>query len=723
MKTHLAASAAVLLSFLPSFAADPGAIRGVVVTRAGDPAAGTRVSIPQLRVRAVADAEGAFRFAAVPPGHYDLEAMNPRFGTAVYEVDVEEGKTAEIRIRLDLGVHTATVVVTASPEARSAVEIAQPTSVYDGPDLQAKIAPSLGETLATIPGISATSYAPGTSRPIIRGFSGDRIRILENGLGTGDASNVSPDHAVSTDPLAADRIEIVRGPASLLYGNAAVGGVVNVLDSRVPDHRSEQAVSGIADLRLGSAADERAAALRLSGGRGAFAWQAHALDRRAGDLETPSGRLSNSDLDARSVSAGGSYVGSNGFVGLAVSDYSTNYGVAIEEDVRVDLDRERVDLRGEWSKRFGPFRSLKARFGLADYEHRELEGTEVGTVFTNEAWEGRVELAHVPIGPFNGTIGIQATERDFAAIGDEAFVEPTTTDTAALFVFEEVGEGNFRGELGLRYERQRSKSADPTLPDRDFDAGSASAGIVWLRGDDWAAAASLSRTTRLPSPEELYSNGPHVATNAFEIGDPDLGNETGYGLDLSLRKRAGRVNGELTLFWNEISDYIYDRDTGVVDPDDGLPIFRFVQEDARFRGAEFEIHIELIHADPHHLEVEVRADLVRAELTDRNEPLPRIPPVRVAVGLRYQGSALWAEIEGARVGMQDRVAPGETATSGYTWLNATAGVRILGKRLVHDLILRGTNLTDRLARSHVSRFKDAVPLTGRDLALSYRVTF
>ncbi len=233
----------------------------------------------------------------------------------------------------------------------------------------------------------------------------------------------------------------------------------------------------------------------------------------------------------------------------------------------------------------------------------------------------------------------------------------------------------------------------------------------------------MSRTSRLPTAEELYSNGPHVATNAFEVGDANLEEETGVGVDVALRKREGRVKGELSVFWNDIADYIYDRETGEVDPDAGLPVFRFTQDDARFRGVEAELHVELLHTEPHHLGLEVRGDSVRADLTGRDEDLPRIPPLRYAVALRYQGKALWSYVEVQRVEEQDRVAPNETATPGYTWLNAAVGYRILAKRLVHDLVLRGVNLTDELSRNHLSRFKDAVPLAGIDVSLSYRLTF
>lgn len=716
----LAALAA--LCFVPCFAAS-GSISGTVVTRAGEPAAGTRVSIPELRRRVTTDDRGAFRFEGLPAGHYDLEAMNPRFGSSVAEVDLDDGGSVEITIRLDLGIHTESVVVTASPDARAIAEVAQPVTVLDARTIQASSQATLGETLSGEPGVASTYYAPGASRPVIRGFSGDRIRVLENGVGTGDASSISPDHAVAVDAMMADRIEIVRGPASLLYGNAAVGGVVNVLDGRIPDHRMGSAVTGDVQFRVASAAEERAAGARLAGDAGRLAWTVLALDRRAGDLETPEGAVANSDLDATTFSGGASWIGDKGFLGVSYTDFTTNYGAAVEEEVRIDLDQKRWDLRGEVNAPFGPFRSFKGRVGLSDYEHRELEGEEVGTLFANESWEGRFELGHKAVGPFAGTIGLQLGERDFSAIGEEAYVRPNTTDSQSLFLFEEVGKGPVRGEIGLRWEHQESDIDDPDLRDRDFDGVSGSAGLVWLPGETWSLAGSVSRTSRLPTAEELYSDGPHVATNAFEIGDPNLEVETGVGVDVALRKREGRVTGELSLFWNDIADYIYDRETGDVDPDEGLPIFQFTQDDARFQGLEAELHVELLHTEPHHLDFEIRGDYVSAELTGRNEELPRIPPLRYAVGLRYQGKALWSHVEVQRVEEQDQVAPNETATPGYTWLNAAVGYRIVAKRLVHDLVLRGVNLTDELSRNHLSRFKDAVPLTGIDVSLSYRLTF
>jgi len=738
MKLFLRMLVAVLLvsrlSAIPAFAGT-GTIEGVVLDQQGSPAPGAAVTLVELRRHATADENGRFRFEDVPPGHYHVQVESTRSGGAVAEIDLADGATSAVTVAIDRTVHAEHVVVSASLDARSAAEVVQPVDVLEGTELQTRIQGTLGETLAQEPGMRSTYYAPGASRPVIRGLGGDRIRILEDGIGTADASNVSPDHAVSLDPLGTDRVEIVRGPATLMYGSNAVGGVVNVLDGRIPDHVPAAAVGGSFGLRFASAAEERAGSLNLTGGARRVAWQAGYLDRRADDLETPDGPIENSDLDAASGTAGVSYVGGRGFVGLSFTDYESNYGAAVEEQVRIDLQQKRYDLRGEYNTPFAIFRALRLRFGVGDYEHTELEGQEVGTLFLNDSWEGRLELPHRRLGAFEGAIGVQLVDRDFEAIGEEAFVQPTTTGNQALFVFEEIGEGKVRGEIGLRYDRQQTRSVDPTLQDRDFDAVSGSGGIVWNPAETYAVALSLARSTRLPTAEELYSNGPHLATFAFEVGDDDLGEETSEGIDLALRKLTGRLRGELNLFRNEFNDFINDEFTGAfdpgedpIDPEDDLPIFRFVQADATFSGFEAVVHVELFHAEPHHVELELRGDRVEAELADGRN-LPRIPPMRYGASLRYQGSKLWGNLEVTRTDEQDEIAtdingdPLETPTAGYTWLNAAVGYRLIAGHTVHDIVLRGINLTDEFSRNHVSRFKDLVPLTGADVSLMYRLVF
>jgi iron complex outermembrane recepter protein len=748
--------------FSPALAqtATGGSITGKVTTLDGQPVADAEVRIVELNRRANVDGEGAFRFENIAAGSYLLEASSQRLGSSIQRVRVAAGATAETTLALDLAVHRDEILVTASPDARSRYEVAQPTSVLSDEELQERLQPTLGETLNKEPGMSSTFFGPGASRPVIRGIGGDRIRVLESGVGAGDASATSPDHAVSIDPFLAESIEVLRGPATLLYGSSAVGGVVNVIDSRIPSELPGEKLAGTVELRGGSVADERGGAAQLSGGAGRLAWHVDFLKRETDDYEIPGfaesqafrdaeegegeegeeeaeafGLVPNSATETESGAVGLSYIGGKGFLGVSVSALDTLYGIPgghhheegegeepeEEAAVRIDLEQRRYDLRGGVTQAFGIFRGANVRFGLTDYEHTELEGEEIGTLFTNESWEGRVELLQNRVGALSGSVGIQALSRDFEAIGEEAFVPPTQTDSQAVFAFEEVERGDWRWQFGARYERQDVTAETTGVNDRSFNGLSGSFGLVYQPGEDYSLGISLARSTKLPNAEELFSNGPHIATNAFEIGDPDLDEETSLGLDVTLRKVSGPLTGEITLFANRFDDYIFEQARG--DEEDGLPVFQYIQRDAEFRGAEISGVWELFHGEPNHLDVEVGADFVRAELRDTGEPLPRIPPRRYRLGLHYRGDKLQGRIEGIRTEEQDRVSRLELPTEGYTLLNATVGYRFFTSRAVYDVLLRGTNLTDEEARNHVSFLKDLVPQPGRDISLSLRVSF
>jgi iron complex outermembrane receptor protein len=743
----------------------PGVVAGRVLAASGDAAADAQVTLIELRRRTVADPEGRFRLENVPPGQYLLEVLSERFGNAVRSVTVQPGESVEVEVTLDRAVHFEEVVVTVGPEGRGLGETYEPVATLSGSDLATRRQPTLGETLAAEPGVSATSFGAGASRPIIRGLGGDRIRVLESGIGTGDASSTSPDHAVSTDPLSAESIEIVRGPATLLYGGSAVGGVVNVLDRRIPAYVPDAAVTGSLDLRGGTVADERTGGLSLDGGLGSrVAWHGEYVRRNTHDYEIPGfaeserlreqeeeeggehedeeheeafGVLPNSALESEAGAVGLSYVGDGGFVGASYSGFDTFYGIPgghhheeepagaegegeeeEEAPVRIDLQQRRVDVRGEVNRAFGVLRGLRARLGVTDYEHVELEGTEVGTRFTNDYWEGRIDAPHGAVGPLSGSVGLQVSSRDFAAVGEEAFLPPSETDAWALFAFEELTAEPWSIRAGARFESQ-SVATDEL--ERSPEGLSVSLGTVWWVHPAWAVSLSLTRAVKLPNAEELFSNGPHIATNAFEIGDPDLGSETSTGADLSLRRIEGPLAGELTLFATRFDDYIFESQTG--EEEDGLRVLRYVQRNASFVGGELHADVELVHAEPHHLVLELVADAVRAELVDEDEPLPRIPPVRFGGGLRYQGDRWRASTEVRRTTEQDRVAPFEEPTEGYTMWNAAVAWRVFAGATVHELELRGTNLADEEARNHTSFLKDVVPLPGRDISLSYRVTF
>ena len=747
----------------------PGAVEGRVVLEQGAESVAVTITLVELRRRATVAADGSFRFAAVPPGEYLLLAESEVGGTGVAQVRVEPGETAQVEVPLELTTIRDEVVVTATASPRSQLDIAQPTSVLADEDLVLRSDTTLGETLDEEPGMSSTYFGPGASRPIIRGMGGDRIRVLEGGIGAADASSSSPDHAVSSDPLTAERIEVIRGPATLLYGSSAVGGVVNVLSGRIPSYVPEAAVTGELHLVAGSVADERSGAAVLEGSLGdRLAWHADYSTRETDDYEIPGfaevdpeedaerGVLENSAQESESGSFGLSWVRERGFLGVSVSGFETLYGVPghghghedehgeddheeegehddeeEEELVRIDLDQRRVDLQGELLRPAGPFQGLKLRVGMADYEHVELEGVEVGTRFESDSYEGRVDLVQREIGRLSGTVGVQASTSDFRAIGEEAFVPPSTTDLLALFAYEEIDFDPFRLQFGGRWETQDVEpkpgvggDGEP-LRARSFDALSASVGGIWSRTGSDSLAATLSRSERIPTANELFANGPHAATRAFEIGDSDLDVEVANGLDLSWRRTAGPVTGTLNLFYDRFDDYVFESFTG--EEEDGLDVIRFRQADADFWGAEAEAAVDLYRAGENHLVLELSGDFVRAELRGPSEvdgePLPRIPPLRLGAGLDYHrgpwrvfGEVRWAD-------MQDRVSPNEAPTEGYTLVNAAVSHRFLVAGTVLDVILRGKNLTDEEARPHTSFLKDQVPLPGRDVSLAVGLHF
>jgi iron complex outermembrane recepter protein len=739
-----------------------GTLVGTVTGAGGGAATHAVVEIVELRRRTHTDAEGRYRFADLPNGEYLVQAVDPRYGSGVARVQVGEGE-ARLDIRLDVSVHQEAVVVTAQSDARALSDVAQPVTVLTGEELALRTQPTLGETLASQPGVSSTYFGPGASRPVIRGLGGDRIRVLEHGVGVGDASNTSPDHAVSIEPVAAETIEVVRGPATLLYGSSAVGGVVNVLDGRIPDRAPDHKLAGTLDLIGASVNEEWSGGASIKAGAGPIVFHGGFARRKTEDLKIPGfaesdelraseeeeeeegeeheeafGVLPNSAIDSTSGTLGASYVGGKGFFGASWTGFDTLYGIPgghaheeppvegapVEEParVRVDLEQRRFDVRGERTEPFGAFRGAKLRFGLADYQHQELEGDEVGTLFLSDAWEGRLELLHKPMGAWSGSFGVQLASRDFEAIGEEAFVPPTETRSFAAFAFEEVGRGAWRGQLGARYEHQDVKALGDVGLDRTFDAFSGSAGVLYRGGSGFGAGLTLALSQKVPNAEELYSDGPHLATGVFEVGDPDLAKEKSFGVDLSVNKRVGPLTGQVGVFLNRFDDYIYEAFTG--EEEDGLPVANYVQGDASFRGFEGALAIELFHAEPRHLDLELQADYVRASLRGGDEsPLPRIPPFRYGAALHYGDTHLEGRVELRGSAAQERISDFELPTDGYAFLNASLGYRFfVGHRIV-QLRVQATNLTDAEGRNHVSFLKDVAPLPGRDVRASVRVLF
>lgn len=648
------------------------------------------------------------------------------------------------------------VVVTASPLPRSLFEIATPAGVLDGDALRLQLQPTLGETLSKEPGVASTYYGPNASRPIIRGQGGEHIRILNNGIGLLDASGTSADHAVSLDPLTLKRIEVVRGPAALLYGPTAVGGVVNGIDNRIPDE-ALSGVHGAIEPRWNSASSEWGGAGVIEGGYRGFNVHLDGVGRDTKDLAIPGfarsaslraidplppaerearDRLPNSSSATQAGALGTSYVWDDGYVGVAPSWYHSNYGTVAERDVSIDLEQKRLDVAGGLTSLPLHLTSLRYKLGLSDYEHTEFEGTEPGTVFKNRGWDGRIEATHDEVGPFEGAFGLETVGFDFSALGEEAFLPKTTTRLTSGFLFEEIARGSVRFQTGGRFDvASVDAENDPQFgpaDSRNFATASGSAGVVWEPAPGWPLGMSLSYTSRAPNYQELYANGPHLATAAFERGDRDLKVERSLGVDLSARRTAGRITAFATLFYNRFDDFITLEPTPQTFPfeDESLQVYAYENLPADFAGGEVGSTIHLLDVAPHTLDLELGADYVHTRDRRTGDGLPFIPPFRFRSRLVYGWRRLQVGVEVNHAAGQHRLAPGGPPTSptsiptdANTLLNALLTYNLSSGPVTWDLVLRGNNLSNAEAREATSFLKDLAPLPGIGISGGLRATF
>lgn len=639
-------------------------------------------------------------------------------------------------------------IVTAAPFSRDQAELASATNVLAGQSLLIARQSSLGATLDGQPGIASTSFGPGASRPVIRGLGGDRVRVLNNGAGVMDASVTSPDHAVAIEPLLAGRIEVVRGPATLLYGSNAVGGIVNVMDARIPDAIPASAITGRVEGRHGTAAREWTGVAAFDGALGSsFAWHAEGLRRDADDMRLPGGgALENSAVSTTAYSGGFSFVSKKGYAGVSARRLETEYGVpghthhhehdhGHDDDdddhdhehehahgVTIKLVERGYDLAGELMRPFGIFSGARVKLAAADYKHTEFEGDEIGTVFKNKGFEGRLELLHEKLGGrLDGAWGFQYTRSDFSAFGEEAFVPPSLTQNTAVFFFEELPLDPLTLQFGARAGEQKISTDDASRRDGVWSA-SFGAVLALDREKTWTLGASFARSERAPAAQELFADGPHAGTNAYEIGDPNLSHEKSLGIDISLRRKRGRVTGAMTVFANRFDGFVFERATGAMRDD--MPEYAYAQHDALFYGGELELVLHLHESASHSLDLEFTADSVRAENRDAHESLPRITPRRAGVAFEYRGRAFSAGLGVQTVARARNLASGETPTAGYGLLGAHAEWRVmLGRGVECEFFVRGANLADREARNHVSFLKDIAPLPGRDVTLGARLVF
>jgi iron complex outermembrane recepter protein len=647
-----------------------------------------------------------------------------------------------------------TVVITGNPLGGG--DVAAPSSVLSGNGLVLRRGSSLGETLDNLPGVSSSYFGPNANRPVIRGQDGDRIRVLNNAGASIDASSLSFDHAVPIDPLVVERIEVLRGPAALLYGGSAVGGVVNAIDNRIPK-APLSGLSGSAETRLGGAANERALSALMEVGGAGFALHVDAFKRNTSDLRVPTfdrplddgsferrTRVVNSASRAQGGSVGASWVTEQGYVGASVDAYRNNYGIVAEDDVGIQMRRDKLALAGEWRFANGYLSAVRAQAGATDYQHQEVAGDgTVGTTFKTRGGDGRFEIVHrtVPLGSvkLDGTAGAQFESSAFSALGEEAFVPKTHSRQAALFVLGRLAWDEWgHVSAGVRTEQATVRSEGDTDPDktqfgpaqsRRFAPRSASLAGVLNVNSAWQISSSFSYTERAPTSYELYANGVHAATAAFERGNTQQARERGNNLDLALAWRAADSRVKLSVFESRFSNYVILNATGEADFVDAagkaFPVFEFQGVGARLYGTEVEASVRAWAGAAGKLDIDGKLDLVRGNQQSTGEALPRLAPLRASAGLNWESGAWTARAEVQHASTQNRVPSTDVATAGWTLVNLSTSYSIkLGD---NDALFfaKLQNAGNRLAysASTIGTVRPLSPLPGRGLVLGMRLGF
>ena len=728
-----------------------GAVEGTVLTPQGTPAADAQVRIlGTARVLRVNEA-GEFSLNDLTPGIHVIEASSQRWGSNLVEVDVLPGEITTLEVTVFLRSFRMDEIVVLGGLIHSRSEAVQPTQVINRDELLSSASTTLGATLDGLPGVATSYNGPGAGRPIIRGLGGTRVSVLQHGVQVADVADSSPDHVPAVESLLADRIEIIRGPGTLLYGSSAVGGSVNIVDGRVPSTRPIRAIEGRIMATGGTAADERTAAGKLTGAFGNLVWQVQGVRRQTQDMSVPThtpkndhnrdevdqndaspiSMIENTFTKTNSGSFGLSWVGSRGYTGVSVSLHESEYGIPGYDSAELDLDEQAsnlhidllttiFDLQGEWRMDRYRITGFRFRAGYSDYGHDEIEFAQVQSTFAKDQLEGRIEVDHNLTSQTKGVIGVQVASGFLETTGLEAFIPRSRTNRIGLFVLERYGSGRVGIEAGGRLEYS-SFDSDAVSEVKTFSGLSLNTGVNYKRSEQLSVSLAVARSVKIPNAVELFSEGVHVGTAAYEIGNPDLDAESSISIDLSVHLNLEPVALSVTGFSNRFRDFIFLRFTD--EELEHFPVYRITQGQARFQGFEAEADIELLRGNTQHLVVHLWSDYTQATLTQNDEPLPRIPPLRIGGGLSYERGQLLASASLKRIEAQHRVAALEEETDGYTTLDASLRIRLFIGSTAHNITLRGSNLTNTLGRVHASFVKEMVPIMGRNIRLTYQLTF
>ncbi|BFM06126.1 TonB-dependent receptor [Halioxenophilus aromaticivorans] len=774
---------------------DAAALEGVVVNAAGEAIAGAEVTSYKNKTTVTTGTNGEFYFQGEPGElHFDAAGFSHKI------VHTDDRVTQNGRVTVTLAPTVIEQVdVVGLPIHASTIESAIPVAVLTGDSLREQQAATLGDTLVRQPGVNSNFHGNVASTPIIRGLSGPRVLITQNNLDVSDVSRVGPDHAVSTEVSTVQQVEILRGPATLFYGSGAIGGVVNIVDQRVP---TDSETRGEFYVGHESVNDQKAASFSGLTGGDSWAIYGDGFWREADDYETPepaeegsdSTTVANSSEESSGYTLGGSYLLDNGYIGLSVGRLDREYGIpghshgeegGEEESVLAELEQDRYQLQSEFEIASSWLRSIRTSAAYTDYTHAEIEAGTVGTTFSNETTEVRMDLMHQTWHDWQGGINLHYKNSEVAALGEEAFTPPSESETFAIALMEERHFGDFLVQLGARAEQVTITADSVLLPtieahlhdgteddahdhdhageasvtrvfdvEHEFTPVSLSAGVVWDFAPGYNLGVSLSRAQRAPSAAELLSFGPHIGTRTYEIGalfledlsgdeaefalsNADIQLETSNNIDLTFRKFEGDLGIVLNLFYNQVDDYYYQRATGLYTEfsHDHEHDHDHADGDEEEHADELPIYIGA-HADADFYGFEAQgilklsqawqasvfSDYVRAKLADGGD-LPRTPPKRFGFDIDYQTGPWSANVNWTNYAEQDKVAALETSTDDYDLLAASVTYRLPFAGNALALFAKVENITDAEARVHTSFIKDVAPLPGRNFRLGLRGSF
>ncbi|SJM91359.1 TonB-dependent receptor [Crenothrix polyspora] len=640
------------------------------------------------------------------------------------------------------------VTVTSDSLKQATSQFAKPVTILSGESLRTQVGQTLGDTLQNEPGITSQSFGAGVGTPVIRGQSGSRVKVMQNSLGNNDVSSLSPDHATGVDPIIAERVEVLRGPSTLLYGSGAIGGIVNVIDNRIPEQVPGKLIGGAAEQRYDSATSETSSALKLEGGKSGYAYHVdgfyrdqnnthiggRAIDEAAARLadpgffntaivDNPDGVINGSQARSRGGSIGFSKVGDLGLVGAAINSLEKKYGIPPDgknnDRVTVDMRQTKIDFKAQLNKPFSFAEQLRMKFGYTDYQHVELVNDAPETTFLNTAYENRLELEHKPIGIVKGTVGFQSTNSQFSALGDEALVPPSDIDTYSLFAVESFDIGAVSYDFGLRGEWQtiRPQGQDSLT----FLPLSGSASALWQINDQHQLTLAYTHSERAPQIQELLSKGRHEATHSYEIGNRSLSKELSNNLDLSYRFNGSWMTADISLFHNWVGDYIYQQRSGAVK--EGLPVLNAQQGAATFKGFEAQAIFPLMENSYGALDLTLFSDYTRGTF-DNGGDVPRLPPLRYGFQLSYEKADFSGNLRFTRAEAQNNPGQHDTNTSGYLLLNLQTQYRLAS---FHDsevlLFAKGKNLLDENIRNSTSYLRNFAPEPSRSAELGIRINY